>query len=71
VAAGSPADGTTIGELPCGENAWVSLVIRNGNLITVASDTRLQAGDDLLLLADPAAAPSLAHLFSPHPDPTQ
>src|SRR5215467_1367848 len=54
VTAGSAADGTAIGELPCGENAWVSLVVRGGTLLTVTADTTLHEGDDVLLLADPS-----------------
>ena len=30
VARGSAADGGTVSDLPCGENAWISLVIRDG-----------------------------------------
>ena len=45
VAAGSPADGSAIGELPCGEDVWVSLIIRDGSLVTVGADTTLRAGE--------------------------
>ena len=34
VAAGATADGSAVADLPCGENAWVSLVIRDGALLT-------------------------------------
>ncbi len=64
VVPGSPADGATIGELPCGEEVWVSLVIREGSLLTTANDTTLLAGDDVLVLADPDSAPGLDGLFS-------
>ncbi len=64
VAVGSAADGSSVGELPCGENAWVSLVIRNGNLVTVDGETTLRAGDDVLLLAEPDTAPQLERLFT-------
>ena len=50
---GRPADGSTVGDLPCGENAWVSLVIRDGALLTVTPDITLLANDDVLVLADP------------------
>ena len=53
VAAGAPADGSAVGDLPCGEDAWVSLVIRDGTLLTVGGDTTIRAGDDVLVLADP------------------
>ena len=64
VAAGAAADGSTIGDLPCGEGAWVTLVVRNGTLLPVAGDTTLQAGDDVLILADPGDAATLARCFT-------
>lgn len=65
VVAGSAADGSAIGELPCGEDVWVSLIIRDGNLVTTTGgDTTLQAGDDVLVLADPDDAPLLDRLFT-------
>jgi cell volume regulation protein A len=64
VAPGAPADGAPVGELPYGENAWVSLIIRNGSLAPVAADTTLQPGDDVLVLADPDDADALGHLFT-------
>jgi len=64
VAAGSPADGSTIGELPCGEDVWVSLIIRDGSLVTVGGDTTLRAGDEVLVLADPDNAQVLDRLFN-------
>src|ERR1700761_5820188 len=59
VAAGSAADGSSIGDLPCSENAWVSLVIRDGTLLPVAEDTALRVGDDVLILAEPDEASTL------------
>jgi cell volume regulation protein A len=64
VAAGSPADGSAIGELPCGEDVWVSLIIRDGSLVTVGGDTTLRAGDEVLVLADPDKAQVLDRLFT-------
>jgi cell volume regulation protein A len=43
VAAGSPADGCTIEELAVGEDAWISLVIRDGQLVPVTGATTLCA----------------------------
>jgi cell volume regulation protein A len=45
VAAGSPAAGTAIADLPLGEDVWISLLTRG--------DTVLQSGDEVLLLVDP------------------
>jgi potassium/hydrogen antiporter len=64
VAAGSAAEGSAIGDLPCGEGVWVSLIIRDGDLVTADGDTTLRAGDDVLVLADPDDAPVLDRLFS-------
>jgi cell volume regulation protein A len=65
VAGGSAADGMSIADLPCGENAWVSLIVRDGTLLTaVTGDTALRAGDDVLLLADPDETDALARCFT-------
>lgn len=64
VAPGSPADGAPAGELPCGEGAWLSLIVRNGSLLTVTPDTILQGNDEVVVLADPDQAESLENLFS-------
>jgi cell volume regulation protein A len=64
VVAGSAADGSAIGDLPCGEGVWVSLIIRDGTLVTADGDTTLRAGDDVLVLADPDDAPALDRLFT-------
>jgi len=53
IAPGSPADGRTVedlADLPV--DAWVSFVVRDHQLLTVRGDTSLQAGDDVLVLAD-------------------
>jgi len=53
VARGSLADGTRIGQLPgLSEGTWVSLVVRDGALVPVRGDTRLDAGDQVLMLLD-------------------
>jgi cell volume regulation protein A len=57
VAAGSPADGCTIAALDVGENFWVSMVSRGGALVQVRGSTVLQAGDEVLALADEAHPP--------------
>ena len=64
VAAGSRAEGITIDGLPCGEDVWVSLIIREGNLVTASRDTRLKAGDDVIVLSDPDNAPQIEELFT-------
>jgi potassium/hydrogen antiporter len=64
VVAGSAADGSAVSDLPFGEDVWVSLIIRDGNLVTAAADMTLQAGDDVLVLAEPGEAPALDRLFT-------
>jgi potassium/hydrogen antiporter len=64
VAAGSAADGSPVGDLPCGENVWVSLIIRDGNLVTPTDEMTLRAGDDVLVLAEPDETPALDRLFT-------
>ena len=53
VAAGSPADGRAIGELELSEDAWISLVGRDGQLIPVQRATTLRAGDQVIALTGP------------------
>lgn len=57
---GAPADGATVGSFPAFAGpAWVSLVVRDGQLLPITSDTILRGGDDVLILADPALRPRL------------
>lgn len=61
---GSGADETAIGDLELPGDAWVSLVIRGGQLVPVQASTTLQAGDEALLLASDGQAGELASLFT-------
>jgi potassium/hydrogen antiporter len=63
VAAGSPADGAALADLPVGEDAWISMVIRDGHLVPASGVSRLRAGDELLALVDPEADVDLAAVF--------
>jgi cell volume regulation protein A len=63
VAAGAPADGTSLEDLPLGEDAWISLVSRAGALVAVRGDLVLAAGDEVLLLAETDDETSLRALF--------
>lgn len=66
VAPGSVADGRQVGQLPgLTEGTWVSIVLRDGSLVPVRGDTRLAAGDQVLLLIDPEQDTArVAALFS-------
>lgn len=50
---GSRAEGCTIADLDVGEDFWVSMVSRRGQLVQVRGNTTLEAGDEILALADP------------------
>lgn len=64
VAPGAAADATQVSDLPVTEDAWISLLIRDGALVPVRSDTVLRAGDEAVVLsADPDAA-GLTALFT-------
>jgi cell volume regulation protein A len=61
---GSPADGRTIDQLAAlPGDAWVSFVVRDGQLVPIKGDTRLRAGDDVLVLADPGLRDQLITAF--------
>ncbi|MFE7900415.1 cation:proton antiporter [Streptomyces sp. NPDC057424] len=47
---GSDADGRSLDGLDIGEDTWISAVVRDGRLVPVQGSTRLQAGDEVLLL---------------------
>ncbi|MDT5037305.1 MAG: potassium/hydrogen antiporter [Micromonosporaceae bacterium] len=64
VAAGSPAAGSAIGDLPLGEGAWISLATRDGRLLAPNADTELRAGDEVLILVAPADEADLDAIFS-------
>jgi cell volume regulation protein A len=63
VRAGSPADGTAVGELSLGENGWVSMVRRHGDAVRLNGRTRLEAGDEVLAFTDPEL--DVQGLFTP------
>jgi cell volume regulation protein A len=52
ISVGSPADGHTVADLlPLPVDAWIALLVRDGQLLPVRGDTRLQAGDAVTILA--------------------
>lgn len=64
VAQGSTAQGCTVEGL--GDmvgDIWVSIVVRTTGLVPVRGDTELQAGDEVVVLADPELHDTLAELF--------
>jgi cell volume regulation protein A len=64
IKAGSPADGRTVDDLGgFPGDAWVSFVVRDGQLVPIRGDTRLRAGDDVLVLAHPGLRERLITAF--------
>jgi len=48
-------------------DAWVSFVVRDGQLVPIGAKTRLQPGDDVLVLADPGLHDKLVTAFEGPP----
>jgi len=66
VAAGSAAEGCTVEGL--GDRVgdiWVSIVVRTTGLVPVRGDTELEAGDEVVVLAEPELHDTLAEIFGP------
>jgi potassium/hydrogen antiporter len=63
VARGSRADGTAIRDLPLGEHAWVSLIVRDDEPRQARGSEVVAAGDEVLLLSDGRDGPTLRRLF--------
>lgn len=61
---GSPADGRTIKDLAdLPREAWISLLVRDGQLVPITGGTRLRAGDNVLTLAPPELNKDLTTIF--------
>ena len=63
VTAGAAAAGTPVGELALPQDAWISLVLRDGRLVPAQDDTVLQPGDEVVVLAEPGDEAGLRGLF--------
>jgi cell volume regulation protein A len=65
VAEGSVADGLTVDEVAeLASDIWISIVVRDGQLLPVHGDTRLRAGDMLTLLIDGDSREDVSKIFS-------
>ncbi len=67
VAAGSAADGAVVSTL--GGDGWISLVVRERQLLPLRPETALQAGDDVTVILDPGDDQAEARLRSTFGDP--
>ena len=63
VARGSRADGAAVRDLPLGEHAWVSLILRGDEPLQARGSEVFAAGDEVLLLSDGRDGPALRRLF--------
>jgi potassium/hydrogen antiporter len=68
VARGSPADGAAISDLPLDEGTWVSLILRQGRLVSVRPETQLHPDDEVITLTDREAEDRVNGLFQPASD---
>jgi cell volume regulation protein A len=53
VAPGARAEGSTIADLNIGDDAWINMIRRDGQLVQIRGNTVLQAGDEVLVQTDP------------------
>ena len=60
---GSPADGGRLGDLPLGERAWVTVVVRDAQAVPPRPDLKLEADDSVSFLGVDDEA-SLAEAFT-------
>jgi cell volume regulation protein A len=64
VAAGAKADGTTIADVAdLVGDIWVSIVVRDRTLVAVRDNTTLEAGDEVVVLADAELRDALTTTF--------
>src|SRR5215216_6035370 len=65
VAAGSAADGLTVEEVAeRASDIWISIVVRDGQLLPVHGETQLQAGDLVTLLIDGGLPDEVTEMFT-------
>jgi potassium/hydrogen antiporter len=64
VGAGSRAAGHTIRDLPLGEHAWITLVVRDGAVTRPGGSLELRPGDRVLLLAEADDLEPLSRVFA-------
>ena len=63
MAKGARAEGVAIRDLPIGDRAWIILVVREGEAVRAGGSTVLEAGDEILVLAEERDAARLRRLF--------
>jgi cell volume regulation protein A len=64
VASGAAADMHTVADVAdLVDDVWIILVVRDLNLVPVTSKTRLHAGNEVLVLAEPEVQLALVDIF--------
>jgi cell volume regulation protein A len=63
VAPGSPAEGLTVADLPVGDDAWITMVVRDGVARAPTAGLTLRAGDRVMVLSDEQDLPGLHRVF--------
>jgi hypothetical protein len=53
-----------LGDLPIGDDAWITLLVRDGEALQPDSDLELRPDDRLLILADPERSHDLKATFT-------
>lgn len=56
-----------IDDLPLGEEAWISFIVRDGHLVPAQAQTRLRPGDEIVVLSGDEDEADLADLFTRQP----
>ncbi len=65
VATGSPIDGASVDEAAeLAGDIWISIVVRDSQLVSVRADTRLRADDTVVIFTDADLPAGLADLFA-------
>jgi cell volume regulation protein A len=63
VRAGATADGRRIADLPLGDHAWISLIVRAAQPVKARGGTVLEPGDEVVLLAESDSHDGLRAIF--------
>jgi cell volume regulation protein A len=45
------------------DDVWISLIVRDQTLLPATGEVRLEAGDQVILIADPAHHSAVRHFF--------
>ncbi|MFL6012419.1 MAG: potassium/proton antiporter [Gaiellaceae bacterium] len=63
VAPGTHAEGRRVRDLSIGDSTWISLIVRDGMPIQPRGSSRVRAGDEVLVLTDPADEVAVRRVF--------